>query len=468
MFLFVINMEIKNVDDIEKKLHYKITEKDKLLYYETILNNPYIKITPYPKQVLTFLLANRFGTDFNKVLTGGKAYGGKTVILSALALQYAKEPNYRCLVVRKNYGDIVNVASIMDVINQWTYDNDEVKMYKSAQLMFRFKSGAEIHFKAYDRPESRNKLRGTSFHRIIVDESSQIDEEILRYLYRSLRKPKGDPIPLSTIFASNPLGVSNQYHINEYVDDDAPNPYVAMGYTDNPYIDVEAYEKTLLELPKIDRISQMMGDWKIQINEGLLINATDFDKVIINEMPCKSTLNVVSIDFASTGNDKTALTSISLGSNGKKYLVDSLLIDDQYIEDKIIRFVKEQYKKHNTYYVITETEPGSASEYSSRYWYDLFREYVPQVLHTTERPIKSKFERSRPTASQILSKDLFIIENENTPKLREEFMYIHPDKKVMSTRKSPNLLDSLNQGLYVLSSISGIGLTGNGLYAKKN
>ena len=234
----MIKMEINTVEDIKTKLGYEITNKDKVLYYDTILNNPYIKMTPYPKQMLNFFLANRLDIEISKLLTGGKAFGGKTYILTALALQYVNEKRYRCLVVRKNYQDLIAVSSIFDNIIDWTTEFNDIIIRRTAPLKVKFKSGAEIHFLSFDRPESRNKLRGTSFHRMIVDESSQIDEEVLRYLYRSLRKPKNDRIPLSTIFASNPLGVSNQYHINEFVDDKAPNPYVSLGYTDNPYIDV--------------------------------------------------------------------------------------------------------------------------------------------------------------------------------------------------------------------------------------
>lgn len=390
-----------------------------------------------------------------------------TYILTALSLQYAFEKKYRCLVVRKNYQDLIAVSSIFDNIIDWTTDLENVSIRKTAPLKVKFKSGAEIHFLSFDRPESRNKLRGTSFHRIIVDESSQIDEEVLRYLYRSLRKPKNDPIPLSTIFASNPLGVSNQYHINEFVDEKAPNPYVSLGYTDNPYIDVESYEKSLMELPLLDRISQMMGDWKARLEDGLLISGEDFDAVRLQEMPCDSVFNLVSIDFASTGADSTALTSICLGNNGNKYLVDTMRIPDSHIETSIIKFVKKQYDRYRTYYVVGENEAGSSSTYASRYWEDLFREYVPQVLYTDEKPIKSKFERSRPTAMEILNKNLYIIENEDTEDLREQFMYVHPDKKIMAERKSPDLLDSLNQGLYVLNNTCGTGMVGKNMYARK-
>ena len=68
---------------------------------------------------------------------------------------------------------------------------------------------------------------------------------------------------------------------------------------------------------------------------------------------------------------------------------------------------------------------------------------------------------------EILNKNLYIIENEDTEDLREQFMYVHPDKKIMAERKSPDLLDSLNQGLYVLNNTCGTGMVGKNMYAKK-
>ena len=37
------------------------------------------------------------------------------------------------------------------------------------------------------------------------------------------------------------------------------------------------FEKSLMELPLLDRISQMMGDWRARLEDGLLISGEDFD-----------------------------------------------------------------------------------------------------------------------------------------------------------------------------------------------
>lgn len=36
-----------------------ITERDKLIYYHTVLNNPYIPFKPYPKQAMGLILASK-------------------------------------------------------------------------------------------------------------------------------------------------------------------------------------------------------------------------------------------------------------------------------------------------------------------------------------------------------------------------------------------------------------------------
>ena len=450
-------MEVNNFDEVEQKLDYTLSSYDRDLLEKTIFTNPYIPedIRPYPKQLIPIVLANRLDTEFNKVLTGGKAFGGKSILLTMLSLQYAEIKDYKCLVIRKNYQDLIAVNSIFDNIVNWCGHQTSVHPRKTAPLRISFDSGAKIDFLSFDRPEARNKLRGTSYHRVIGDETSQIDEEVLRYTYRSLRKPKDDPLPLSTVFASNPLGVSNQYHVDEFVAEDSLNPYIPIGYNDNPFIDSKAYEKSLLQLPKVDRISQMSGDWSVRLDEGLLIDGADFDKALVPALPCEPLLNIVSVDFASTGKDSTALTSLIYGSNGFTYLADTLLIPDAYVESLLLEFLHKQVEQYNTYAFIMELEPGSASEYSSRYWSDLIGQYEPNVLFGTERPTRSKFERTRLTAHKILKGELFIIEDQNTERLREEFMYIHPDKEKMRERGSPDLLDSTNQGVYVLDNLIG-------------
>ena len=42
-----------------EKSDVEITKKDKLIYYHTVLNNPYMPFKPYPKQALGLILASK-------------------------------------------------------------------------------------------------------------------------------------------------------------------------------------------------------------------------------------------------------------------------------------------------------------------------------------------------------------------------------------------------------------------------
>lgn len=57
-----------------KKEDVTINERDKLIYYHTVLENPYIPFKPYPKQALGLILASRDTKDVNSILLGAGAY----------------------------------------------------------------------------------------------------------------------------------------------------------------------------------------------------------------------------------------------------------------------------------------------------------------------------------------------------------------------------------------------------------
>lgn len=42
-----------------EKSDVEINEKDKLIYYHTVLKNPYIPFKPYPKQAMGLILASK-------------------------------------------------------------------------------------------------------------------------------------------------------------------------------------------------------------------------------------------------------------------------------------------------------------------------------------------------------------------------------------------------------------------------
>ena len=434
---------------------YQLSNFDKSLLISTIVNNPYIPVELYDKQLLSVALVNKDWSNVNEILTGGSGGGGKTTLLSALAVQFLQVPDYRCLVSRKNYKELVGTGSVFDILEDWVTPGNvfNCTINHSSPIRIRAPSGAEIYFKAFNDERSKQTIKGESYHRIIIDESSEILPEVLAFMYRSLRKPVSSKLPLSMIHASNPLGPSNQYLIDNYVGKDAPYPYMPFSFYDNPFIDSDLYEKSLLKLPKMDREAQLRGNWFYKPAYGYLLDRTDFDKQLVPEFVGKPLINIVSADMASTGTDTTALTSLVYSSNGNVYLADSITIEDSRTESLILKFLGEQIEKYNTYIYVLELEPGSASTYAERYWRDLICNEYPMISFTSDRPSKSKFERSRLSANYIMHNRLFIVENENTERLREEFLYIHPDKKELEKYPSPDMLDSLNQGMFEMDNL---------------
>ena len=128
------------------------------LYNETITKNPYIPFSLYPKQKLVALLSCKDHTGVNHVLTGGAAGGGKTMLLAALALQFMTEPEYRCLVTRRGYRELVGTGSVYDIIK----NIPGLKSRESSPIKVVSPSCAEIHFKAFQDETHKQDVKGES------------------------------------------------------------------------------------------------------------------------------------------------------------------------------------------------------------------------------------------------------------------------------------------------------------------
>lgn len=65
-----------------EKEDIQINEKDKLIYYHTVLQNPYIPFKPYPKQAMGIILASKqeqYENNVkkpNSILLGAGGYSG--------------------------------------------------------------------------------------------------------------------------------------------------------------------------------------------------------------------------------------------------------------------------------------------------------------------------------------------------------------------------------------------------------
>lgn len=420
----------------------EVTEKDKAIFYHTVIENPYIPYTPYQLQAMALILASKDDNKVNSLLAGGSAYGGKTVLGTMMAAQFLQEPSYRALVTRRNYAELLDTSSIWDNLKTWACDEklpEELRCtaIKSPSPRIEAPSGAIVYFKAFDNLDKKQKFKSASYKRIINDEASELPNGLIPFQYRSLRTT--DHIPLSMINLSNPSGESTEYLIKEYITGD--KPYLNIGWESNPFIDKEAYEQTLSQLDYVDQKYQRYGDWFYKPSRGDLISREVMQSQIYNGHIYDSDIrySLIGIDMAGRGKDKFAICKYDLLNNGLEMISDFAQTESAQPEGMLVNFVS----KHNpssyaplTSLIVIEQEGGSASLYAQRYFQELLKDFnIPIVLKS---PKGSKYNRARPLMNKIAKGqvrlyhqcgclDDFIDESTNLEPL---------------PKKSPNLVDS--------------------------
>lgn len=448
----------------------KIPNKVKVLYYKTIIENPYIPVTPYPKQAIPIILANmpekvteKGVKKPNTVLAGAGGFGGKSYLGSMLAAQYLQEPDYTCLVTRKNYAELCDTNSIWENLLDWCCNPElgdlQCESKKSPVPQIIAPNGNTIYFKAFDREDKKGKFKSASYDRIVNDEASELPHGILKFQYRSVRNTS--QIPRSIINLSNPGGESTEYLVEKFVD--GQSPYISLDWRDNPHIDRDAYEGSLDELDYIDQQYQKYGNWHYKPSEGELISCDELEasKITYDDYKkYKVLFNVIGIDLAGSGRDSTAAYSLSLFENGKMIVTGREATPSPYPEDKIVNFVDEQSSKYYTNAIGFEGEPGGDKLYSLRHWKNELKEisHSRGILVKTIPASKSKYNRARPVALEIRKGNLLFDDSLDLEELFDQFIYIHPNPEVMKKKKSPDELDALGYAYSELIRISRTGV----------
>lgn len=411
------------------------------------MDNPYIRITPFPKQAAAIMHPARMK------LLGGNAFSGKSLLGSVIASQWLMYPHYKCLIIRRTHDDVVATGGIVDKLKDTLLDENYLGELtcelNEVKKRFKAPSGAEIWYNEASVKKDKEKFRGRSYHTIIVDEATEILPSTLAFFSRSIRRAKEDMIPLHVYYISNPSSSDGtKYLLKEFVEDTAPNPYFELTFWDNEAINPYEYAKSLDALDPIDKAYQLYGDWHFVPSNGMIITRSEFQRM---EMPVEwfeqktPDFNMIGVDLASTGEDKTALISITHFTDGTCAVMDSLTIKSSMTEEPIRRFLEKQQQLYRTNIITFEKETGASPEYAQRYWYGLLKDLLNdfgtrlQFYHPTD----SKFDRARPLAQSIRRRFLHI--NASLPDkhtLTNQLLYVHPDKEVMADFPSPDVLDA--------------------------
>lgn len=419
----------------------------KNIYIQSIVENPYIPLTPYNKQKLAILYASKYST-LNQLLVGAGGYGGKTYLGSMLAVQYLPfSEDYTCLVTRRNYGELLDTNSVWDNLINWCCD--EEKLTKDEICDFKLSptpkiispNGNTIFFKAFDHEKKKQKFKSASYDRCINDEASEMPHKVLQFQYRSMRNTSD--IPLAIINLSNPSEENakcNEYLIEKFVN--GSEPYIAMDWRDNPYIDKRAYEKSLNELDPISQQYQKYGNWFYKPTIGDLISREDILNQLWNTQitPSDIRFSLIGIDLAGKGKDKFAICRYDLLNNGLEVINDFNQTESSMPEDMLLNFVEKH--NPNTYAptistIVIEQEGGGSPLYAQRYFQELLQEFnIPVVLKS---PKGSKYQRARPLMRMIKNGNVKVLSNCN---FLEEFIDESISLEPLGKGRSPNLVDS--------------------------
>lgn len=460
-----------------EQLNQSITRKQEKIYVDEILRNPYLphgskrypenKVEPYFEQALILMdECDKKYPDY-KLISGG-AFSGKSQMIAIMAARYLIYPNYRGLILRNTYNQVVSSGGAVDKLRKWLCDSDRLGEYvcheNKKDMYFEAPTGARIYYGYCNRPDQMDKIRGTSFHIIYVEEASEIPGDILEFLPRSIRPWNGyDEIPECYVLNSNPsFGPGVDWLKKMFIDENSPHKHYTLDLMMNPYVDRIAYDRKLAEMSPLQQAFMRFGDWDYTPQQGKLITLEQLRAAEIspNDYSYDDTvMSVIGIDVAGEGDDYTSLSFILFQQNGMVIFDDNMLLNDSTIEDMLVEFVRVQKEKHNVYKVLFEGEPGSYTTHVSKHFRNVLSDAQDRYPFTVsmKRVSKNKFERARPFAYALRNGLCFV--NERLPNKNmfyNQCMYVDPSKAVMKKHKSPDILDSVDLAYNYLDGLYNI------------
>lgn len=442
-----------------EQLKQDITPIQKDLYLEQVVKNPYIPddIDPYYEQSIILMDEMDRQDPSNRLVAGG-AYSGKSELVAIDVCRFLMYPDYRALLLRNTLVQMKMPGEVKSKLERWLCDEqrlgDRVCIHNKTDHYFRAPSGAEIHYGGCDSEAQMDKYRGSSYNRLYLLEASEIQGIALDFLNRSVRPPEGSTsnIQEMCMYVSNPSwGPGVDYLKKTFIDKDSSCKYYNLDLMMNPYVPRERYDKRLSQMDAQSQAFMRYGDWDFHASNGLLMSGEEFDQAQIQPEHYSYDdviYSVIGVDVAGGGKDYTSLTHLMLMKYHKVIIDDNIHIGDTLIEMAMNDFVKRQKEKHPLNAVVIEQEGGSMTTYALRHFKNALSKAQDKYHFAVEKKSTdgdNKFERARPCANQIRMKNVLInTKLPNKLRLRNQYMYLHPDKREMKKHDSPDFADSVH------------------------
>ena len=270
-----------------------------------------------------------------EILYGGAAGGGKSDYLLMAALQYIDQPGYSAVIFRRTFPQLSAAEDgLLARAQDWLQPDpafqglDTVSGYPTR---WKRAGGGSLTFSHMQLERDKYNHQGPSYQFVGWDELTQFTESQYRYLFSRLRRLEGSQVPLRVRAASNPGGsghdwVKARWGIGDERthEDRHARAFLPAKLSDNPHLDAEAYEQTLMELHPFERAQLLRGDWDAR-PPGSRFKREWFPVV---EVAPTSTKRVRRWDLAATeakpGKDPDWTAGCLMSNGGDTYVIEDV------------------------------------------------------------------------------------------------------------------------------------------------
>lgn len=306
-----------------------------------------------------------------EVMYGGAGGGGKSVALLMAALQYAQQPGYRALLLRRTFPELTKADGLIPLSHEWLQGTDA--RWSEGNRQWTFPGGAILTFGHLESERDKYNYRGPSFQFVGFDELTGFTETQYRYLFSRLRKPKGSKIPLRMRSGTNPGDMGHEWVKKRFITGNANNRlFIPARMEENPYLDTDSYDESLAQLDPVTRRQMRHGDWNVRPEGGMFKHAW-FTERMVDAADVPKLTNVIRYwDLAATKAQNTQRgkakdpdwavgCKAAKGIDGKIYVLDARRFRESPNEVET-RLVQTTERDGAGVSVRIEQEPGSSGK----------------------------------------------------------------------------------------------------------
>jgi predicted phage terminase large subunit-like protein len=197
----------------------------------------------------------------------------------AAALQYVDVPEYSAIILRRTLVDLQKPKALMDLAYSWLSPTAAQWSEKQKAWIFPSqgsKSGATLSFGYMETEKDKIQYQGAAYQYVGFDELTQFTRTQYLYMFSRRRRTAGQPVPLRTRSSSNPGGdghawVYERFFTNADEKDTRGRRkrlFIPAKLSDNPHLDADEYRESMAELPLVERLQLLEGDWTAKTTGG--------------------------------------------------------------------------------------------------------------------------------------------------------------------------------------------------------